>query len=305
VRSISVFTEAPADIETYDVRVTGTATNPAGTLHNLHFDTIVTITKNCELDEFTLVESLDDQIYYIGYAETTFAGLFSQKFVNCPHTYSLSEAGWTGAGTFDDSYITAFETHSGFIKVFVALANEATFDLQEKTLTVTAIATGSLLSTATMTKSFTFKLTIKSECWDAAVTNPAFDTATYTGVNLWDDQSYTFSAMTANYTAETCGEITYVVTSVSLPSNDVYSINTLAVDGVAIDDQNWVGAWKFKVTGQLGAYDTYDSNEVTVTIVNPCTGTDITVTNFTPNLSTTILGADDTFSFPEATDSID
>ena len=91
----------------------------------------------------------------------------------------------------------------------------------------------------------------------------------------------------------------------SLPSNDVYSINTLAVDGVAIDDQNWVGAWKFKVTGQLGAYDTYDSNEVTVTIVNPCTGTDITVTNFTPNLSTTILGADDTFSFPEATDSID
>jgi len=137
------------------------------------------------------------------------------------------------------------------------------------------------------------------------VVNPAFATDTYTGVNLWDDQSYTFSAMTSSENVATCGAITYIVTSVSLPSNDVYSINTLAVDGVAIDDQNWVGAWKFKVTGQLGAYDTYDSNEVTVTIVNPCTGTDITVTNFTPNLSTTILGADDTFSFPEATDSID
>jgi len=111
--------------------------------------------------------------------------------------------------------------------------------------------------------------------------------------------------MTSSENVATCGAITYVITAVSLPSDDVYSLNGLAVEGVAIDDQNWVGVATFKVTGQLGNYDTYASNTVTVTIVNPCTGTDITVTNFTPNLSTTILGADDTFSFPEATDSID
>jgi len=111
--------------------------------------------------------------------------------------------------------------------------------------------------------------------------------------------------MTSSENVATCGAITYVITAVSLPSNDVYSLNGLAVEGVAIDDVNWVATATFKVTGQLGNYGTYASNTVSVTIVNPCTGTDITVTSFTPALATTILGADDTFSFPESTDSID
>jgi len=112
--------------------------------------------------------------------------------------------------------------------------------------------------------------------------------------------------MTSSEDVATCGAITYVITAVSLPSNDVYSLNGLAVEGVAIDDQNWVTTATFKVTGQLGAYDTYDSNTVSVTIVNPCTGTDITVTSFTStSLSTTILGIGIGLPFPEATDSID
>jgi len=106
-------------------------------------------------------------------------------------------------------------------------------------------------------------------------------------------------------TVAKCGAITYTFDETSLPSAVVYDFNGLAIEGVAIDDQNWVGTFTFTVTGQLGNYGTAQSSTITVVIANPCTGTDITVTSFTPALSTTILGADDTFSFPESTDSID
>jgi len=102
--------------------------------------------------------------------------------------------------------------------------------------------------------------------------------------------------MTSSEDVATCGAITYVVTTVSLPSTDVYSINALAVEGVAISKTTWIGTVTFKVTGQLGTYDTYASNTVSVTIFNPCDNTDITPPTFTPNLSTSIL-LTDTFAF--------
>jgi len=118
-----------------------------------------------------------------------------------------------------------------------------------------------------------------------------------------------FSAMTytpSSLTEAKCGAIIYTITGID---TSIYTIDANEENVVAQPYLNdpWVvnSPHAFKVNAQLGTFHSVNSNEVAVAIVNPCDSTDITPPTFTPNLSTTILGADDTYQFAEATDTAD
>jgi hypothetical protein len=87
----------------------------------------------------------------------------------------------------------------------------------------------------------------------------------------------------------------------------VYSISGLSVVAQPSDKKTWIGNFDFSVTAVLKNYNTLQANseEVTVTISDPCTSTTIDASQTINDMSTTIYGDPVTRTFVEFTDSAD
>jgi len=129
----------------------------------------------------------------------------------CPLIFSLSQAGWGGTGDFD-SAIFSIDAATGVIQI--ATTDEASYDLDTYTMTVTIQS--SLSNVGGGSKTAAFDITFKSHCWDATITAPAF-AATYPIMytkDIWESFSLPFTPGTSSLD---CGTITY---KLFLASND-------------------------------------------------------------------------------------
>jgi len=68
----------------------------------------------------------------------------------------------------------------------------------------------------------------------------------------------------------------------------VYSIDATPELTFSASSLDWEGTWNFKVQGQVGEYGTVLSNEITVTVVNPCRSTVINNGDVAVNVQTII-----------------
>jgi len=94
--------------------------------------------------------------------------------------------------------------------------------------------------------------------------------------------SFTFTALSES--VGTCGPVTYTFkntdTAQQTATDGVFSLSGLAFGGTATTITPWVATHTFYVTATLDNYTakTIDSNQISVTIGNPCTSTTITDT---------------------------
>ena len=214
-------------------------------------------------------------------------------------TYSLTEA---GSSTITTAVIT-FSTVDGSLIVSTSdLANDGF----SKSMVVTVTSTDSIGGSNTLTD--TFVLTLQDVCKSTVLTAPNFATASYPSENLWTAMSFTFTALSES--VGTCGAVTYTFkntdTAQQTATDGVFSLSGLAFGGTATTITPWVGTHTFYVTATLDNYTTktIDSNQISVTIGNPCTSTTITDTQTITNLATTVKGDSDSTTFTAYTDSV-
>ena len=182
-------------------------------------------------------------------------------------------------------------------------ADLATFDLDEYAMVLTATST--LSGEAAATRAFT--LTLKSQCWDVTLTPPSFVSSTLT-VDLFATQAIEFNEADDPTLSNACGDFSY---KIYYESNDaevdtaVYSVDASTqsaplISATPTDRGAWIGSFTFYVVATYGSYNSVtatSSNELTVTIVEPCLSTTITDTVTFSTMTLSVLGGAVTQNF--------
>lgn len=258
---------------------------------------------DCLNDFVTLTTPIVDTNYFISKPEISLAATYTNNVATCPLQYTLTLS--TGGGI--DTNVVTFDSATGGIKV--STSNFATYDQTTMNLKLTYTSTVSTHTNAAVSNDFV--LTLQDECWTTTLTAPSFGTTTYASENLWTQMSFSYSALSESI--GTCGAVTYTfkitetTTTKQTDADAVFSANGLTTfEGTASDMTKWVGTFTFYVTATLTNYSTktIDSNQISVTISNPCFTSTITDAQTISNLAVSVHGASDSTSFTAFTDAI-
>jgi len=192
---------------------------------------------------------------------------FTQLTAGCTVAITMTE----GGGAIDANAVS-FDSTTGVVTINTS---DAAYNGLTKDLVLTI--TSSLSTDPAASASSTFTISFVDECAAVTVTAPSFATTTYAAEEMWNPMSFTFSAATESL--GTCGAFTYTFKSVDTAkqadTDAIFSIATLTASGTALDKTKWIGTFSFYVTATLDGYPTItgDSNQITVTIADPCTAT--------------------------------
>jgi len=171
-----------------------------------------------------------------------------------------------------------------------------------------------------------FTLTLRDICWDLTLTAPQAAAATQT-FDLWQTEAVNFNAMNTNL-GDYCFGFTYELIYVDgpfaadpHPSGDAslvgpdltltYTQTGLQYTGTPVTF-NWLGTHKYLIRGTNGntatagnrrLYNSIDSNEFEIVIINPCLTSTVSAQPVSDYLTTVLAGVPTTWLYDEATDS--
>ena len=298
-----VNTSDPQDVGTLSIKLVGTLDDGPSTSADVSFDQ--EIVANCPEDQVSLVTGLTDDTYYINKGDKTYTASFDHTYDDCPLSFALFEDG----SAYSAPWITAFDTTTG--QITINTADFATYDLASAVLKVVATSDDSTDATAAAAET-SFTLTLKDKCQDAVLSPPTISgQSTYTW-DLWAQQTMPFDAMSDDSDAvDNCSTYRYEIVDVTEDYSSFGTIDGLNVKGQpSNNDFSQVKTYTFKIKGFLTDYDATkfitSADVFTVTVENPCIDSSINSQDLSAaGLSTSRLGADDTFQFAEYTDSAD
>lgn len=266
---------------------------------SLTFD--IVIQDSCDVNTLTLVDTIEDKLYYIGDGPFEWSAIFTESKPGCTVSYELTETGMSAGLYTTDIFSVSTPGDTTANVITVDTADLATYDQTNKVLTL-VISLPQNSGATSITISWTVYL--QSECHSAQLTAPTFN-AKYT-LDLWDAHSIGFSDLGRNITKD-CGSAQYSLKDqAGSLVTDIYSIVGTAIVGTPTDLAN-VGDSIYYVTAQDGSYNSIDSAQFEIYIYNPCWRTEFVLDhniNALSKISTTVKKPDpqETVTFDEFKD---
>ena len=210
---------------------------------------------------------IDDFTYTVNEGPNSFAGIFSNLYVECDVTYDLTD---NLGNPYSNAVIPAFSTVSGdfnFETTDRLLAGN-TYSLELK---CTSVVSGNSLVEP-------FVATIRNDCFDTVLGEAFFNSAAYAH-DLWTEGKFFFNDATS--TKSGCGDFTYRLIFQDTTTVSVYTIDTTGspfVSGTPTAKDPWtLQTFDLYIEATLGEFGSVTTTTpITLTVNDPCVNAVVT-----------------------------